>query len=122
MIPSLPSRPVLPMRSWSLGLALVTLVAIAAVHPAAAEESLRLPAGVVPQYQEIRLDLDARKQDYSGSVRIDLRVAIRYDVHRRWAVFAEGGVQATGVTFASGVGGDYRALISGFGVAYRPAW
>ena len=53
---------------------------------------------------------------------IDVRAAVRYDVFRRWAVFAEGGVQGSGVTFNSGVRKDYGALISGFGVAFRPAW
>jgi hypothetical protein len=55
-------------------------------------------------------------------VGFEIRGTMRYDLYRRWAVFAEGGLQSTGVTFASGSRGDYRALISGFGVAYRPKW
>ena len=75
MIRSLPSRAVPPTRSRSLAFALGTLFVLAFVRTSIAEESLRLPGGVVPQYyQEIRLDLDAGEQDYSGSVRIDLRV------------------------------------------------
>ena len=52
-----------------LGLALAV-----SAREVGAEEILRLPADVLPTFQEIRLDLDARKLDYSGSVRIDLRV------------------------------------------------
>ena len=53
---------------------------------------------------------------------IDMRATVRYDVFRRWALFAEGGLQASGVSFDSGLRTDYRALISGFGIAFRPAW
>lgn len=53
---------------------------------------------------------------------VDLRAAIRYDVLRRWALFAEVGIQSSGERFDSGVRKDYRALISGIGVAFRPAW
>ena len=53
---------------------------------------------------------------------IDVRAALRYDVLRRWALFAEGGLQSSGVSFNSGARKDYRALISGFGFAFRPAW
>jgi hypothetical protein len=53
---------------------------------------------------------------------LDMRAAVRYDVFRRWALFAEGGLQASSVSFNSGVRRDYRALISGFGIAFRPAW
>jgi hypothetical protein len=52
----------------------------------------------------------------------DLRAAVRYNVSRRWAMFAEGGVQASNVSFDDGTRTDYRALVSGFGLAYRPAW
>lgn len=55
-------------------------------------------------------------------VGVDLRAALRYDLARRWALFAEGGVQASGASFSSGARTDYRAVISGFGVAFRPAW
>jgi hypothetical protein len=53
---------------------------------------------------------------------VDLRGTLRYDVFRRWALFAEGGLQASGVSFDSGRSTDYRALISGFGIAFRPVW
>ena len=56
-------------------LAALGLAVAVAPSAAAAEEILRLPTQVQPTFQEIRLDLDARKQDYSGSVRIDLRVS-----------------------------------------------
>jgi hypothetical protein len=52
----------------------------------------------------------------------DLRATVRYDVLRRWAVFAEGGLQASNVSFPNGDEKEYRALISGFGIAFRPAW
>ena len=61
--------------------------------------------------------------DATGSaLGVDLRAAIRYDVFRRWAIFAEGGVQSSGVSFSDGSRKDYRAVISGFGIAFRPAW
>jgi hypothetical protein len=61
--------------------------------------------------------------DGTGSgLGIDMRAAVRYDVFRRWALFAEGGLQSSGVSFNSGVRKDYRALISGFGIAFRPVW
>jgi len=53
---------------------------------------------------------------------VDMRAAVRYDVFRRWALFAEGGLQWSGASFSSGARKDYRALISGFGIAFRPAW
>jgi hypothetical protein len=53
---------------------------------------------------------------------VDVRGAFRYDVFRRWALFAEGGLQSSGVSFSSETHKNYRALISGFGVAFRPAW
>jgi hypothetical protein len=62
-------------------------------------------------------------QDATGSgLAADLRAAVRYDVSRRWSVFTEGGVQAANVSFANGNRTDFRALISGFGIAFRPAW
>jgi hypothetical protein len=53
---------------------------------------------------------------------LDMRAAVRYDVSRRWALFAEGGLQSSSVSFSSGARKDFRALISGFGIAFRPAW
>lgn len=61
--------------------------------------------------------------DGTGSgVGVDMRAALRYDLFRRWALFAEAGVQSSGVAFNSGVRNDFRAMISGFGVAFRPRW
>jgi hypothetical protein len=60
---------------------------------------------------------------WTGSgLAVDLRAAVRYDLTRRWAVFAEGGVQASNVSFDNGDRKDYRAMISGFGLALQPAW
>ncbi|MFN2316604.1 MAG: hypothetical protein ABR551_03880 [Gemmatimonadales bacterium] len=53
---------------------------------------------------------------------VDLRAAVRYDVFTRWALFAEGGLQSSRVSFDTGVRTDYRAMISSFGIAFRPAW
>jgi hypothetical protein len=53
---------------------------------------------------------------------VDMRAALRYDVFRRVALFAEAGVQSSNGSSAAGVRNDYRAMISGFGVAYRPKW
>ncbi len=53
---------------------------------------------------------------------VDLRAAVRYDVTPRWALFVEGGLQSSSVSFPSGARKDFRALISGFGIAFRPAW
>lgn len=61
--------------------------------------------------------------DGTGSgVAVDMRATVRYDVFRRWALFAEGGVQSSGVSFSSGARKDVRAMISGLGIAFRPAW
>lgn len=61
--------------------------------------------------------------DGTGSgLGLDLRAALRYDVLRRWAVYAEGGLQASDVSFNSGRRTDHRALISGLGILFRPAW
>lgn len=62
--------------------------------------------------------------DRTGSgLGFDVRAAVRYDVFRAWAIFAEGGVQASNVSFpASGRHTDLRALVSGLGIAYRPRW
>lgn len=57
-----------------------------------------------------------------GGFGVDMRATVRYDLFRRWAVFAEGGVQSSAVSFDSGVRSDHRAMISGFGVAFRPTW
>jgi hypothetical protein len=57
-----------------------------------------------------------------NSLGADLRATLRYDVFRRWAVYAEGGIQASNVSFRNGDRKDYRAAISGFGIAFQPAW
>lgn len=51
------------------------------------------------------------------SLGVDLRATLRYDVFRRWAIFADAGLQSSSSSVA-----DYRALISGLGAAFRPAW
>lgn len=61
--------------------------------------------------------------DGTGSgLGLDARAAVRYHVFRRWAVYAEGGLQAAPVSFDSGRRTGHRALISGLGIAFRPAW
>jgi hypothetical protein len=58
----------------------------------------------------------------ASGLAVDLRIALRYDVFRRWAVFAEGGLQTSRTKFSSDARTNYSALISGLGVAFRPAW
>ena len=61
--------------------------------------------------------------DGTGSgLGLDVRAAARYDVFRRWAVFADVGIQTAAVSFPSGARTDYRAIISGLGIAFRPVW
>lgn len=58
----------------------------------------------------------------SGLV-FDTRSAIRYDVFRRWALFAEGGFQFSNVYMPLENGHrDVRAIVGGFGIAFRPKW
>ncbi|MEO7183196.1 MAG: outer membrane beta-barrel protein [Gemmatimonadaceae bacterium] len=68
------------------------------------------------------VDSRASDNDQGNSLGIDLRAAVRYQVFSRWAAFAEGGVQAANVTFPNGGQKDYRTMITGFGIAYRPGW
>jgi hypothetical protein len=68
------------------------------------------------------IDSRASDSDTGPGLAIDMRATVRYDVFRRLAVFAEGGVQSTSATVGDGVKQQYRALIGGFGVAYRPQW
>jgi hypothetical protein len=68
------------------------------------------------------VDTRASDDDRGSGLGIDLRAAVRYDVLRRWAIFAEGGIQSSNVSFPSGGRTSYRALISGLGIAFRPAW
>ena len=59
----------------------------------------------------------------ASGLAVDVRAAVRFDVFRRWAVFAEAGLQkSSGTPFPSGLRNDYGALISGFGIAFRPTW
>lgn len=53
---------------------------------------------------------------------IDVRATLRYDILHRWAVFAEAGMQSANVSFSDGGRQQYRALIGGFGIAFRPQW
>lgn len=53
---------------------------------------------------------------------IDLRATLRYDVLRRWAIFGEAGIVSAKASFGGDTRTDYRALISGLGVAFRPMW
>lgn len=48
---------------------------------------------------------------------VDVRATLRYDVFRRWAIFADAGLQSSTSSLA-----DYHALISGLGAAFRPSW
>lgn len=68
------------------------------------------------------IDSYAGSDDTGAGLAIDLRAALRFDFSRRWSVFAEGGMQATNEHFPNGERTDYRALISGFGIAFRPGW
>ncbi len=53
----------------------------------------------------------------------DVRAAFRYDVRPQWVVFAEAGLQTTSsVGFETGVRKNFRAIVSGVGIAFRPAW
>ena len=53
------------------GLAVLALAPALAV----AQDAGRLPTGVTPTFEEIRLDLDPRQSGYTGSVRVELQVA-----------------------------------------------
>lgn len=68
------------------------------------------------------IDSRAGPGDVGSGLAVDVRAAVRYDVLRRLAVFAEGGVQATNATFPAARPQQYRAFIGGFGIAFRPQW
>jgi hypothetical protein len=54
---------------------------------------------------------------------VDARAAVRYDVFRRWAIFAEGGFQSSNVHRADADAYmNVLALVSGLGIAFRPKW
>jgi Outer membrane protein beta-barrel domain len=81
---------------------------------------LKAMAGLITMLPVV--DSRGSENDRGSGLAIDLRAAVRYDVLRRWAIFAEGGIQAANVSSSSGGRTGYRALISGLGVAFRPAW
>ena len=53
---------------------------------------------------------------------VDVRATLRYDIFKRWALFAEAGMHSAGVSFPTGLRRDVRVATSGFGVAFRPVW
>ena len=57
----------------TVSLAALLLVLVTAAAPALAAVG-RLPTDIVPTFEAIRLNLDADKMDYSGSVRVELKV------------------------------------------------
>lgn len=68
------------------------------------------------------IDSYTSDSDTGSGLATDVRATLRYDFARRWAVFAETGVQNATVSFAGGGSQQYRALIGGFGIAFRPQW
>jgi hypothetical protein len=68
------------------------------------------------------IDNMASDSDTGAGLAIDLRTTLRYDFATRWAVFAEGGVQASNASLGAGGSQKYRSLIAGFGIAFRPQW
>jgi hypothetical protein len=68
--------------------------------------------------------VDGYTTDYGVGVGLgfDFRATLRYDVLRRWALFVDGGLHSSNVSFDAATRTDYRALVSGFGVAFRPMW
>jgi hypothetical protein len=68
------------------------------------------------------IDSRASDSDTGSGLAVDLRATLRYDVLRRWAIFAEGGMQSANASFLGRDAQVYRAWISGFGVAFRPQW
>src|SRR5213083_539219 len=65
-----------PTRWLRTTLAVAALLTglVAATAPARAEIG-RLPTDIVPTFEAIRLNLDAEKMDYTGSVRVELKIA-----------------------------------------------
>jgi alanyl aminopeptidase len=66
-------------RALVAALVLTSGLAAIELSDANAEAIHRLPAGIVPTFQSIRLDLDPDKADYSGIVRVDLRIEKQTD-------------------------------------------
>ena len=69
------------LRNVPVAIAFVASVLIFMVHPgtASASGSGRLRRDVLPTYERLKLNLDARKPGYSGSAHIDLRVVTSVD-------------------------------------------
>ena len=69
------------LRNVPVAIAFVASVLIFMVHPgtASASGSGRLRRDVLPTYERLKLNLDARKPGYSGSAHIDLHVVASVD-------------------------------------------
>lgn len=91
-------------------------------HPLGARAALDLKAMLGLLAMTPVVDSYTTADGTGSGLALELRAAARYDVFRRWAVFAEAGIQSGAVSFVTGVRQDYRAIISGFGIAFRPAW
>lgn len=91
-------------------------------RPLGARSALDLKAMVGMMALTPVVDSFGTDDDTGAGLAIDVRATVRYDVFRRWAVFAEGGLQSSNVSFISNRRTDVRQLTSGFGIAFRPAW
>lgn len=91
-------------------------------HPLGARAALDLKAMVGMTAMTPVIDSYTSDDGTGSGLGVDLRATLRYDVARRWALFADGGLQAAGVSYNSGARTSYRAVISGLGVAFRPVW
>ncbi len=69
---AVPDRP----RPLVMAAVLLLACAMSGAAPAVADDPGRLDPRVAPTFEDVRLVLDARKPDYSGDVRIDLKVAV----------------------------------------------
>jgi hypothetical protein len=79
---------------------------------------LKLKLGLIATTQVI----DSYENKRGSGLATDARASLRYNVLRRWCLLAEGGVLVSNQSFDDGSKVGFRALISGFGVAYRPSW
>lgn len=92
-------------------------------YPLSAKAAVDLKATVGLMALTPVIDNFTTSDETGNGLNLDMRAAVRYDVFRRWALFAEGGVQSSNVSFpASGARTDVRVLVSGLGIAYRPKW
>src|SRR2546428_13681407 len=88
-----------PVRSSTLSTCVLFLLALAlTVGTAAASGSARLPREVLPTFERIKLNLDARKKSYAGTVHIDLSVKSAVDSFQ----FHSEGINLPGVTLRDG--------------------